>query len=142
MWFCCSIQSGNKHLNFLEFNNFAGEGRLWFKGVVIYERMAKCRSSSPSMAFVRHFLIVSTKHSTCPLDCAFVGDVTLCCIPQVFMKSWNSCDVNYVPPSETIHLGIPISLKIPLRCLITLIEWRLCSFLTMGNWLKQSTVRR
>ena len=126
MWFCCSIQSGNKHLNFLEFSNSAGEGRLWFKGLVMYERMAKCESSPPSMALVRLFLIVCTKCSTFSLDYALVGDVTLCCTPHIFMKSLNSCDVNCVPPSETIHLGTPISVKISLRC----------SFLTMGNWLK------
>ena len=122
VWLCCSIQSGNRHLDFLEFNNSAGEGRLWFKDVVMYERIAKCRSSPPSMAVVRLFLIVCTKCSTWSLDCALVGEVTLCRIPHIFMKSWNSCDVNCVPPSETIHLGTPISVKISLRCLITLIE--------------------
>ena len=71
--------------------------------------MAKCESSLPSMALVRLFLIVCIKHSAWPLDCALVGDVTLCCIPHILVKSLNSCDVNCVPPSETMHLGIPIS---------------------------------
>ena len=104
--------------------------------VVMYERIARCRSSPPSMALVRLFLMVCTKCSTCPLDCAVVGDMTLCCMPHIFMKSLNSWDVNCVPSFETIHLGTPIYVKISLRCLITLIEWRLCSFLTMGNLLK------
>ena len=59
-----------------------------------YARIAKCGSSPPSMAFVRLFFIVCTKCSACPLDWAFVGDVTLWCMPHVFVKSWNSCDVN------------------------------------------------
>ena len=87
VWFCCCVRSGNKHLNFLEFSNSASEGRLWFKGVVMYERIAKCRSSPPSMASVRLFLIVCTKHSTWPLDCALVGDVTLCCMSHILVKS-------------------------------------------------------
>ena len=136
VWLCHLIQMGSMHLNFLEFSNSAGEGRLWFKGVVMYERIAKCGSSPPSIALVRLFLIVCTKHSAWPLDCAFVGDVILCCIPHVLVKSLNSCDVNWVPPSETMHLGMPISVKISLRCLIILNEWRLCSFLTTGNQLK------
>ena len=65
------------------------------------------------------------KHSTWPLDCALVGEVTLCCIPHIFLKSLNYLDMNCVPPSETIHLGTPLSLTISLRCLITLVEWRL-----------------
>ena len=51
----------------------------------MYERMAKCRSSPPSMALVKLFLIVCTKRSACPLDFALVGDVTLCCICHIFM---------------------------------------------------------
>ena len=43
------------HLYFLELSNSAGVGRLWFKGVVAYVRIARCRSSPPSMAFVRLF---------------------------------------------------------------------------------------
>ena len=77
------------------------------------------------MALVRLFLIVCTKHSAWPLDCALVGDVILCCMSHLLVKSLNSCDVNCVPLSETIHLGTPISMKISLRCLITLTEWRL-----------------
>ena len=110
------------HLYFLEFSNSVGDGRLWFKGVVAYARIARCGSSPPSMAFVRLFFIVCTKCSACPLDCAFVGDVTVCCMPHVLVKSRNSCDVNWVPPSETMHLGMPISVKISFRCLITLKE--------------------
>ena len=75
---------------------------------------------SPSMALMRLFLIVCTKHSAWPLDCAFVGDVTLCCTPHFLVKSWNSCEVNWVPLSEIIHLGMPISVKISFRCLIML----------------------
>ena len=78
----CSISSGNKHLIFLEFNNSAGEGRLWFKGVAMYERMGKCGSSPLSMVLVRLFLIVCTKCSACPLDCALVDDVTLLYSPH------------------------------------------------------------
>ena len=85
-------------------------------------RIARCGSSPPSMAFVRLFSIVCTKCSACPLDCAFVGDMTVCCIPHVLVKSLNSCEVNCVPPSETIHLGIPISVKISFKCLMTLTE--------------------
>ena len=66
--------------------------------------------------------MVCTKHSACPLDCAFVGDVTVCCMPHAFVKSRNSCEVNCVPPSETMHLGMPISVKISFRCLIKLKE--------------------
>ena len=57
------------HLYLLELSNSAGDGRLWFKGVVMYDRIARCGSSPPSMAFVRLFFIVCTKHSACPLDC-------------------------------------------------------------------------
>ena len=64
--------------------------------------------------------MVCINRSACPLDCAFVGDVTLWCMPHVFVKSWNSCDVNWVPPSEIMHLGIPISVKMSFRCLMTL----------------------
>ena len=110
------------HLYFLELSNSAGDGRLWFKGVVAYARIARCGSSPPSMAFVRLFSIVCTKRSACPLDRVFVGDVTLCCMPHVLVKSWNSCDVSWVPPSETMHRGMPISVKISFRCLITLKE--------------------
>ena len=111
-----------KHLYFLELSNSAGEGRLWFRGVVMYVRIARCGSSPPSMAFVRLFFIVYTKCSAWPLDCAFVGDVIVCCIPHVFVKSLNSCKVNCVLPSETMHLGTPISVKMSFRCLITLAE--------------------
>ena len=76
----------------------------------------------PSMALVRLFFIVCIKCSAWPLAYAFVGDVILCCIPHVFVKSLNSCEINCVPPSETIHLGIPISVKTSFRCLITLNE--------------------
>ena len=93
------------------------------KGVVMYERMAKCKSSPHSMALVRLFLIVCTQCSAWPLDCALVGDVTVLYF-QVLMKLWDSCKVNCVSPSETMHLGTPISVKI-FRCLVTLIEWRL-----------------
>ena len=110
------------HLYFLELSNSAGDVRLWFKGVVTYVRIARGGSSPPSMAFVRLFFIVCTKCSACPLDCAFVGDVTVCCIPHVFGKSLNSCEVNCVLPSETMHLGIPISVKISFKCLMTLTE--------------------
>ena len=98
----------------------------------MYERMAKFRSSPPSMALVRLFLIVCTKCSAWPLDCALVGDVTVL-YTHIPVKSLDSCDVNCVPLSETIHLGTPISMRISLGCLITLIEWRLYSFLTMRN---------
>ena len=43
------------HLYFLELSNSAGDGRLWFKGVVAYARIARCGSSPPSMAFVTVF---------------------------------------------------------------------------------------
>ena len=86
----------------------------------MYERMAKCRSSPPSMALGRLFLIVCTKCSAWPLDCALVGDVILCCMSHLLVKSLNSCDVNCVPLSETMQLDTPISMKISLRCLITL----------------------
>ena len=69
-------------LYLLELSNSAGDGRLWFKSVVTYVRIARCGSSPPSMAFMRLFFIVCTKHSACPLDCAFVGDLTVCCIPM------------------------------------------------------------
>ena len=108
------------HLYFLELSNSAGDGRLWFKGVVAYARIARCGSSPPSMAFVRLFFMVCTKHSSCPLDCVFVGDVTVCCMSHAHVKSLNSCEVNCVLPSETIHLGMPISVKISFKCLITL----------------------
>ena len=97
------------------------------------DSLAKCRFSPPSMALVRLFLIVRTKISTWPLDCALVGDVILCFMSHLLIKSMNSCYVNCVPPSETILLGTPISMKTSLRCLITLTGWRLCSFLTLGN---------
>ena len=136
VWLCCLIWTGSKHLYFLELSNSAGEGRLWFKGVVMYVRIAWCRSSPTSMAFVRLFFIVCTKHSAWPLDCAFVGDVTVCYIPHVLVKSLSSCEVNCVLPSETMHLGIPISVKMSFKCLITLTEWRLCSCIMTGNRLK------
>ena len=85
-WFCCSIWRGNKHLDFLEFNNSASNGRPWFKGAVMYDRIAKHESSSPSIDFVRLFLKVWTNHTTCSLDCAFVGDVTLCSMFQLLVK--------------------------------------------------------
>ena len=107
MCFGCCNRSGSKHLNFLEFSNSAGDGRLWFKGVVMYDRIAKCRSSPPSIALVRLFFTVCTNLSTWPLDCALVGDVILWSICQSLMKSLNSCDVNCVPPSEIMHFGIP-----------------------------------
>ena len=66
--------------------------------------------------------MVCTKHSACLLDCAFVGDMTMCCIPHVLAKSLNSCEVNCVLPSETMHLGTPISVKMSFRCLMALIE--------------------
>ena len=109
-------------LYFLELSNSPGDGRLWFEGVVAYARTARCRSSPPSMAFVETVLYGCTKHSACPLDCVFVGHVTMCCIPHVLVKSQISCDVNCVPLSETIHLGMPISVKISFKCLITLNE--------------------
>ena len=121
VWSCCLSWTGSKHQYFLELSNSAGEGRLWFKGVVMYVRIAKCGSSPPSLAFVRLFFIVCTKHSACPLDC-IVGDVTVCCIPHVFVKSLNSCEVNCVPPSESMHLGTPISVKMSFKCLMTLTE--------------------
>ena len=74
------------------------------------------------MAFVRLFFIVCANYSAWPLDCAFVGDVTVCCIPHILVKSLNSCEVNCVPPSETMHLGTPISVKMSFKCLITLSE--------------------
>ena len=46
----------------------------------------------------------------------------MCCMPYVLVKSLNSCEVNCVPPSETIHLGIPISVKMSFKYLITLNE--------------------
>ena len=110
MWSCCLIWIGSMHLYLLELSNSVGDGRLWFKGVK-YVRMTRCGSSPPSMAFVRLFFIVCTKHSACPLNCAFIGDVTVCCTPHALVKSLNSCEVNCVPLSETIHLGIPISVK-------------------------------
>ena len=64
------------------------------------------------MALIRLFMIVCTKHSAWPLDYALVGDVILCCMPHLLIESLNSCDVNCVPLSETIHLGTPISLRL------------------------------
>ena len=133
MYFGCCNQSGSKHLNFLEFNNSAGDSRLWFKGVVMYNRIAKCKSSPPSIALVRLFFTVCTNLSACPLDCALVGDMILGSICQSLVKSLNSCDVNCVPPSETMHFGILTIVKISFKILITLSKWRLCSFLTTGN---------
>ena len=50
------------HLYFLELSNSAGDGRLWFKGVVMYVMIARCAGLLlPSMAFVRLFLIVCAK---------------------------------------------------------------------------------
>ena len=112
MWFCCLIQSGSKHLNFLDFSSSAGKGRLWFKGAVMYESIARYGSYPPSMALVRLFLIVCTKCSAWPLDCALVGDVILCCMSHLLVKSLNSCDVNCVPSTETMHLSTPIYVKI------------------------------
>ena len=54
---------------------------------------------------------VQTSLYTCLLDSAFVGDVTLCSFCHFFVKSWNSCKMNWVSPSETMHLGTPISVK-------------------------------
>ena len=98
----------------------------------MYDRMAKCKSSPPSIAFVRLFFTVCMNLSAWPLDCAFVGDVILWSICQSLMKSLNSCDINCVPPSEIIHFEIPTIVKISFRTLITLSEQRLCSFLTTG----------
>ena len=136
VWFCCSIRSGSRHQNVLEFSSSAGDERLWFRGVEIYERIARCKSSPPSMALVRLFLMVWMSHSAWPLDCALVGDVILCCMSHLCMKFLNSCAVICVPPSETMHHGMPISVKISLRCLIVVVECRLCSFQMTGNRLK------
>ena len=125
MCFGCCDQSGSKHLNFLEFSNSDGDGRLWFKGAVMYDRIAKCKSSPPSITLVRLFFTVSTNLSAWQLDCALVGNVILWSMCQSLLKSLNSCDVNCVPPSETIHLGIPTVVKISFKILITLNEWRL-----------------
>ena len=118
---CCN-QSRSKHLNFLEFNNSAGDGRSWFKGVVMYDKIAKCKSSPPSITLVRLFFTLCTNLSAWPLDCALVGDVTLWSMCQSLVKSLNSCDVNCMLLSETMHLGTPTVVKMSFRVLITLNE--------------------
>ena len=75
--------------------------------------------------------MVCANLSAWPLDCAFIGGVILYSVCHSQVKSLNSYNVNCVSPSEIIHLGTPITVKISFRILITLIKWRLCSFLTM-----------
>ena len=80
----------------------------------MYDKMAKCMSSHPSINFVRLFLTVCTNLSTCPLDCAFVCDATLCSICNFLwslgtLTRWIECH------HLGMHLGTPISVKISFR---------------------------
>ena len=53
------------------------------------------------LSFFQGLVLDSLHKMFLSLDYALVGDVTLCCIPHIFIKSLNSCDVNCVPLSET-----------------------------------------
>ena len=52
-----TIRVGSSVLYFLEFNNLAGDGRLWLNGVVFYVSKAKSMSSL-SMVFISDDFIV------------------------------------------------------------------------------------
>ena len=102
-----TIRVGSSVLYFLEFNNSAGDGRLWLNGVALYVSNAKSISSPSSMVFISDAFIVWTYLSAIPFNCGCRGDETLCSICHCFMKSLNSSKVYCGPPSDTITLGTP-----------------------------------
>ena len=106
-----TIPVGSSVLYFLEFNNSAGDGRLWLNGVALYVSKAKSMSSPSSMVFISDAFIVWTYPSAIPFDCGCHGDETLCSIFHYFMKSLNSTAVYCGPPSDTITLETPSSAK-------------------------------
>ena len=89
---------------------------VWFYILVGF----KFRSSPTSAVLSRVSLTVQTNLSVRPFDWGFLGEDLMCSICHSQVKSWNSLEVYYVPPSEMIVLGIPYSGKIDLNCVISL----------------------
>ena len=119
-------------LYFLEFNNSAGNGRLWLNGVALYASKAKSMSSPSSMVFISDVFIVWTYLSAIPFDC---GDETLCSICHCFMKSLNSTGVYCGPPSDTMTLGTPSSVNTASISWIKILAVVLASLCSTGNLL-------
>ena len=129
------MRVGNRVLYFLEFSNSAGDGSLWFNGVVLYVSSAKSTSSPSSMVFIMDAFIVCTKRSAIPLDWGFLGDDSLCSICQSFVKSWNSVAIYCGPPSETMTLGTPSLVKTAFISCIKTLAVVLLSLCNTGNLL-------
>ena len=122
-------------LYFLEFNNSAGDGRLWLNGVALYVSNAKSMSSPSSMVFISDAFVVWTYLSAIPFDCGCCGDETLCSICHCFMKSLYSTKVYCGPPSDTITLGTPSSVKTAFISWIKTLAVVLASLHSTGNLL-------
>ena len=72
---------GSSVLYLLEFNNSAGDGRLWLNGVALYVSNPKSMSSPSSMVFISDAFIVWTYLSAIPFDCGCHSDETLFNLP-------------------------------------------------------------
>ena len=129
-----TIQVGSSVLYFLEFNNSAGDGKLWLNGVALYVSKAKSMSSPSSMVFISDAFIVWTYLTAIPFDCRY-RDETLCSICHCFMKSLNSTEVYCGPPSDTITLGAPSSAKTAFISWIKILAVVLASLCGTGNLL-------
>ena len=93
------------------FSNFAGDGSLWLRGVVLYVKSAKSMSSPSSIVFMSDAFIVCTHLSAILFDLGFLGDETLCSICHCFVKPLNSAEVYCGPLSETMTFGTPSLVK-------------------------------
>ena len=124
---------GSKVLYFLEFSNSAGDGRLWLSGVVLYVKSARLTSSPSSMVLRSDAFIVCTHLSAIPFDCGFLADEVLCSICQSFVKSLNSTEVYWGPPSQTIVFVTPILVKAAFSSWIKTLDVVLVSLCSTGN---------
>ena len=113
---------GSWVLYFLVLSSSAGDCSWWFSGVVLYARSARSMSSPASMVLRIEFFIVCTYLSARPFDCGYRGDEITCWMFQVRVKSANSDDVYWVPPSDTRMHGGPCSAKMTLSSLMSAAE--------------------